>query len=328
MSSEKMKAQWYDRYGQPSEVLGPKEVEVPQPAADEVLVAVHASSAQPLDWHLILGEPRIMRAQLGLRRPRRHIPGGDISGTVEALGSGVSRFQIGDEVFGEVPGGGFAEYAVAKEGHLAPKPANVSFEEAAAVPVAGLTALQGLRDWGGLESGDNVMIIGASGGVGTFAVQVAKTMGATVTAVCSTPNTETARSLGADRVIDYTTEDFAATGDRYDLIFDVAGNRGLRTIRRMLNPDGVYVVVGGGKGGWLDPLPRMLLIKAFSVLGGRRMTFGLERSTPEDLQLMADLLETGQVRSVIDRNYKLEEAAGAVEYVLQGHARGKVVITI
>jgi NADPH:quinone reductase-like Zn-dependent oxidoreductase len=322
-----MKAQWYERYGRPGEVLEAREIEIPQPGPDEVLVAVKASSAQPLDWHLILGEPRIMRLQLGLS-PRRHVPGGDVAGTVDAVGRDVTRLEVGDEVFGEVDGGGFAEYVIAKEAHLAHKPESVSFEEAAAVPVAGLTALQGLRDWGGLQPGDDVLVIGASGGVGTYAVQVAKAMGATVTAVCSTHNVGTARSLGADRVIDYTSEDFTATGERYGLILDIPGGRSLLTMRHMLLPDGVYVQIGGGGGGWLDPLPRLLLVKLMSVLGGRRMTFGLARGNVGDLEVLADWLVGGEVRSVIDRNYKLDEAAEAIDYVLEGHARGKVVVTI
>jgi NADPH:quinone reductase-like Zn-dependent oxidoreductase len=322
-----MKAQWYQRYGPPKDVLEPREIEIPGPGPGEVLIEVRASSAQALDWHLMLGEPRLLRLQFGLRT-RRHVPGGDLAGIVEAVGSGVTRFRVGDEVFGEVDGGGFAEYAVAKEAHLAHKPEGASFEEAAAVPVAGLTALQGLRDWGGLQSGDGVLIIGASGGVGTYAVQIAKAMGATVTAVCSTHNVETAHSLGADRVIDYKRDDFTATDQRYDLIFDVAGTTGLRRMRRMLRPDGVYVQVGGGRGGWLDPLPRLIRLKMVSLLGGRRMTFGVASSNPADLEVMAGLLASGEVRSVIDRNYKLDEAAEAIDYVLQGHARGKVVVTI
>ncbi|MCI0424952.1 MAG: NAD(P)-dependent alcohol dehydrogenase [Actinobacteria bacterium] len=321
-----MKAQYYERYGRPEEVLELREVPRPIAGPGEVLVRVHATSVQALDWHLVLGEPRIMRLQMGLR-PRRHIPGADVAGTVEGVGEGVTRFAVGDVVFGETDGGSLAEYVTASERTLAHKPEGVGFGEAAATPVAGLTALQGLRDWGGFSEGDSVLIIGASGGVGTFAVQIAKSLGAVVTAVCSTHNVETTRSLGAERVIDYTREDFT-TGGPYDMILGVAGSTPLLTLRRMLSPQGTYVGIGGGKGGWLDPIPQLLRIKLVSLLGGRRMTFGLARTTSADLEIMAEMLVKGQVRPVIDRNYKLDEGAEAIAYVLEGHARGKVVLTI
>jgi NADPH:quinone reductase-like Zn-dependent oxidoreductase len=322
-----MKVMWYERYGYPGEVLEPRQVEVPDPGPGEVRIEVRASSVQPLDWHLMTGEPRILRAQMGLRT-RRHVPGGDMAGVVDVVGADVTRFQVGDEVFGEVNGGGLGEYVVAKETHLAHMPESASFEDAAALPVAGLTALQGLSDWGGLQPGHRVLVVGASGGVGTYAVQIAKALGARVTAVCSTPNVANTASLGADEVIDYTKDDFTDTGQRYDVILDMPGNRGLLTMRRLLEPGGTYVMIGGPKGRWISPVPTLITIKLVSVFGGRRMTFGLERTSAEDLKQMADWMSTGQVRSVIDRNYKLAEAADAIAYIGEGHARGKVVVTV
>jgi NADPH:quinone reductase-like Zn-dependent oxidoreductase len=326
--TETMRAQWYERYGRPGGVLESRMIERPSPGPGQVLVKVHATSVQPLDWHLMTGEPRVMRVGMGLRRPSRNIPGADVAGTVESIGEGVTRFRVGDEVLGEVGGGGCAEYLAAPERRLVAKPDSVSFEEAAAVPVAGLTALQGLRDWGRQEAGQEVLIIGASGGVGTYAVQVAKALGARVTGVCSPRNVETARDLGADDVIDYTVSDYAATGRRYDLIFDVAGKKALSALQRLLVPGGTYVGIGGPKGPWVGPLPRVARMKVRSLFASRRMTFGIAAAKQEDLETLADLLGRGVIRSVIDRNYKLDETAAAVEYIGEGHAKGKVVVTI
>lgn len=327
---ETMKAVVYDRYGEPDEVLEMRRVPVPKVGDDEVLVKVHAVAVNPLDWHLHRGKPYFARLSQGLRRPKRSIPGNDVAGTVEAVGEAVTGFRVGDQVFGESPnGGGFAEYVTVSEDGLVTKPERVTFEEAAGVPVAAFTAIQGLRDWGDMRSGDDVLIIGASGGVGTFAVQIAKALGAShVTGVCSTRNVEAARSLGADEVIDYTKADYA-DGDRtYDLIFDVPGNRRLSVLRPLLKPGGKYVLIGGAKGDWLGPIPRILLMLLASATGYMKSGFGVAERSKEDLLLLAEWLETGAMRSVIDRNYKLEEAADAMTYQGTFHARGKIVLTV
>lgn len=327
---ETMRAMVYDRYGEPDEVLEMRQVPVPEVGDDEVLVKVHGVAINPLDWHLHRGKPYFARLSQGLRRPKRSIPGNDVAGTVEAVGEAVTEFQVGDQVFGESPnGGGLAEYVAVSEDGLVAKPENVTFEEAAAVPVAAFTAIQGLRDWGGMRPGDDVLIIGASGGVGTYAVQIAKALGAShVTGVCSTRNVETARSLGADEVVDYTKADYADGERTYDLIFDVPGSRRLSVLRSLLKPNGKYVVIGGAKGDWLGPIPRILLMLLGSATGYMKSGFGVAARSKEDLLLLGEWLETGQIRSVIDHTYKLEEAADAMTHQGTFHARGKIILTV
>lgn len=323
-----MKAWVYERYGKPDEVLELRDVDVPTIGDDQVLVRVVTASVNPLDWHRMTGTPRFGRLSFGLTKPKRNIPGADVAGTVEAVGRGVKRLKPGDEVFGETAGT-FAEYVAVSEKALALKPANVSFEEAAAVPVAGLTALQGLRDWGKMKAGQKVLINGASGGVGTFAVQIARALGAgEVTGVCSTRNVETAGELGADRVIDYTREDFTKTGERYDLVFDGPGNRSFRDLRDILAPGAVYVLIGGPKGGWIQPIPVLVKMKLLAMFNDFEAANDVAESRLDDLQILADWLQSGQVRSVIDRNYKLDEVPDALTYQGDFHATGKVVVTV
>ena len=326
--SEKMRAWTYERYGPPNEVLELGDIAVPKVAGDQVLIRVEAASVNPLDWHLLTGAPRFARLSFGLRQPKRNIPGTDVAGVVEAVGENVTRFQAGDEVFGETAGS-FAEFVTASEQNLAPKPHNISFEQAAAVPVAGLTALQGLRDWGGMQSGQRVLINGASGGVGTFAVQIAKALGAgEVTGVCSTRNVEMARELGADRVIDYTKRDFTRTGDRYDLVLDGPGNRSFRDLRRILAPGAVHVLVGGPKGGWVQPIPTLLKMKTLAMFVDFEAANDTARADADDLKILGDWLGSGEIRSVIDRNYKLDEVPDALAYQGEFHARAKLVVTV
>ncbi len=321
-----MKVIFYERYGAPERVLEQGEIEKPVVGDDQVLVRVQAASVNPLDWHLLTGTPYIVRPDAGLRRPKRNIPGADIAGRVERVGRNVSRFQAGDEVFGEINGGGFAEYVAVPESRLV---ANLALEEAAAIGVAGLTALQGLRDWGGMKAGDKVLINGASGGVGTFAVQVAKALGAEVTAVCSTRNVELVRSLGAEQVVDYTKEDFTRTGQRYDLFLDAVGNRSLLDCRRVLTPDGIYVAVSGPKHRWLGPIPRLLrAMLLFRFSSQRAALFKIAQPNTGDLMFLKELIEAGKVRPVIDQRYQLHEAPEAIRKLGGGHARGKSIIII
>jgi NADPH:quinone reductase-like Zn-dependent oxidoreductase len=326
---ETMKAMVYRRYGEPDEVLEMSEVPVPSFGDKEVLVKVHAVAVNPLDWHLMTGKPAFARLSFGLLRPKRNIPGNDLAGTVEAVGEKVTEFRVGDEVFGEAFEGGLAEYvAVSAEG-LVSKPENVTFEEAASVPVAAFTALQGLRDWGGMEPGGDVLIIGASGGVGTFAVQIARALGAGhVTGVASTRNLERARELGADEVVDYTKDDYAKLDRKYDVIFDGPGNRPVSVYGNLLKPDGTYVLIGGPKGDWLAPLPRLLRLLVGSALGGMNVGNGTARRSRSDLVVLRDWLVSGEIKPVIDRNYKLEEAGDALTYQGTFHAQGKIVITV
>ena len=323
-----MRAWVYEEYGPPDEVLALRDVPVPEINTDQVLVRVRAASVNPLDWHYMTGTPRFARLSFGLRRPKRNTPGADVAGVVEEVGANVTRFQPGDEVFGESIKT-LAEYVAVSDRGLVAKPANISFEEAAAVPVAGLTALQGLRDWGGLAAGMTVLINGASGGVGTYAIQVARALGASeITAVCSTRNVDNARDLGADRAIDYTTEDFTLLGDRYDLVFDGPGNRSLSDLRSVLAPGGTHVLVGGPKGGWVQPIPFLIKMKLASLFLDIRAASGTARRTLDDLEILRGWLETKAIRSVVDRNYKLEEVPEALMYQGTFHAQGKVVITI
>jgi NADPH:quinone reductase-like Zn-dependent oxidoreductase len=313
-------------YGSP-EVLKLEEVERPTPADDEVLVQVVAASLNAADWHLLRGKPVIARLTLGLFTPACKIIGADVAGRVEAIGRNVTQFRPGDEVFGDLAGSGFgglAEYACTNERLLAPKPASLSFEAAAAVPMAAVTALQGLRDEGRLQAGMKVLIHGASGGVGTFAVQLARALGADVTAVCSTRGVELVRSLGAARVIDYTREDFATGPQGYDLIFAAGGDRSLFEYKRALSPTGRYVMAGGST----RQMFQALLLGRWASLGGsRHLGSVLCKPSQADLAFLTTLLEEGTVVPVIDRRFPLSEAAEAMRYLESGHPCGKIVIT-
>lgn len=322
-----MKAVLGRRYG-PPDVLQLEEVEKPSLVEDRVLVKVFAASVNPADWHSMKGG--IARLFGGLRRPKDPRVGTDIAGRVEAVGSKVTRFKPGDEVFGACPGG-FAEYASAREDRLTLKPPNRSFEEAASVPIAGTTALQGLRDKGHIKPGQKVLVNGASGGVGTFAVQIAKSFGAEVTGVCSTRNLATARSIRADHVIDYTREDFTGNGQRYDLIFDVVGNHSVAGYKRALNPKGACVIAGVGFPSLSVSrlLGHLILSPLRSKFGDKKVGFmGIAKFNPKDMDYLSELLGSGKVVPVIDRQYPLGETAEAMRYLGEGHARGKVVITV
>jgi NADPH:quinone reductase-like Zn-dependent oxidoreductase len=321
-----MKAIVYERYGGP-EVLRLAELGKPVPAADQVLVRVQAASVNPLDWHFMRGEPYIVRLMAGLRRPREQRLGRDLAGVVEAVGSQMTAFQPGDRVFG-ADTGAFAEFACATVSTLARMPENLSFEEAAAVPVAALTALQALRDKGNLQTGQRVLVNGASGGVGSFAVQIAMALGARVTAVTSTRNLEWDGRLGAERMIDYTREDFTAGPADYDLLLDCVGTRGLRDRLRVLKPGGSLVVVGGKPGNWIGPLAGMAKVLALGPFVRQKLTGMLARINAADLEVLCSMLASGAVRPVLDRAYPLAETAEAIRYLEQGHARGKVVIHV
>ena len=312
-------------YG-PPDVLERQEVERPVPGEGEVLIQVRAAAANPLDWHFMRGEPYVMRVQSGLRRPKVETRGVDVAGVVETVGAGVTALAPGDEVFGWCKGA-FAEYARAGADQFLPKPENLTFEAAAAVPIAALTALQGLRDEAEVRAGETVLINGASGGVGTFAVQIAKSFGADVTGVCSTRNLELVRSLGADHVVDYTETDFARGDRRYDVVFDLVGNRSLSALRRALAPDGRLVLSGGEGGPWLGPLGLMARAALANPFTSQRLGSFLSRETREDLETLADLLGSGAVTPVVDRTYPLAETAEAIRYLETGRARGKVVVT-
>jgi NADPH:quinone reductase-like Zn-dependent oxidoreductase len=321
-----MKAIVHDRYGRP-DVLELREVDTPVPEDDQVLVRVHASSVNPVEWYGVTG-PYFARIGNGLRRPKDPTVGADFAGRVEAVGRDVEEFQPGDEVFG-VSGASWAEYACAPAERLGPKPANLSFEEAAAVPVAAITALQALRDKGRVQPGQKVLINGASGGVGTFAVQLAKSFGADVTGVCSTRNLELVRSLGADRVVDYTQDDFTKSGERHDVMLDIAGSRSFLDFRRVLTSEAIVVLVGGRmtyRG--LGPLPHLLGTILKSTGRSQTVAFFVAKVTTEDLGVLRELLESGDVRPVIDRKYPLSAAPEALAYLGERHARGKVVITV
>ena len=322
-----MKAIVYHRYGSP-DVLKCEDIERPTPKDNEVLVKVRAASANPIDWHFMRGTPYFMRLMTGLRKPKITTAGVDVAGEVEAIGRKVTRFKPGDEVFGTCRGA-FAEYACLSESASDAKPNNMSFEQAASVPVAALTALQALRDKGHIQTGQKLLVNGAAGGVGTFAVQIAKSFGADVTGVCSTRNVDMVRSIGADRVIDYTYQDFTETGERYDVILDCIGNHSLSAFRRVLNPKGTYIAAGGPTGRWMiGPLVRSLAALVLSGFVTQKFVMILARASKEDLCITRQLLEAGKVTPVIDRRYRLSEVREAISYLEEGHARGKVIITL
>jgi NADPH:quinone reductase-like Zn-dependent oxidoreductase len=324
-----MKAIVQDRYGS-ADVLELGDVDMPVPKDDEVLLRVHAAGVEPGVWHLMTGMPYLVRLLgYGLRRPKVRVRGRDVAGRVEAVGKDVTEFRPGDEVFG-ICEGSFAEYACARADKLVPKPANLTFEQAAVVPISGLTALQGVRDRGQVQPGQRVLVIGAAGGVGSFAVQLAKAFGAEVTGVCSTTKADLVRSIGADQVIDYTREDFADGTRHWDLILDTAGNRPLSQLQRALTPKGTLVLVGGEGGGrWLGGFERQLFWAPMrSPFVGQKLRSLASKERKEDLQTLRELIEAGKVTPVIDRTYPLAEAPEAIRYLAQGHPRGKVAVTV
>ncbi|MBI5298664.1 MAG: NAD(P)-dependent alcohol dehydrogenase [Chloroflexi bacterium] len=319
-----MKAIVYEKYGSP-DVIQLKDVEKPTPKDDEVLIKIHAASVNAYDWHFLTADIFLIRFMGGgLLKPKNTRLGADMAGRIEAVGKSIKQFQPGDEVFGMVKGS-FAEYTCAPENALALKPVNTSFDEAAAIPMAAITALQGLRDEGQIRAGQKVLINGASGGVGTFAVQIAKSFGAEVTAVCSTRNLEQARSIGADHVIDYTKEDFTKNGQQYDLVFAANGYHSLSAYKRALTPKGIYIMAGGSMA---QIFQSMLMGSMMSETGGRKMSGVSAKRNQDDLVFIQELFEAGKVKSIIDRQYPLSEAAEALRYLGAGHARGKVVISV
>jgi NADPH:quinone reductase-like Zn-dependent oxidoreductase len=324
-----MKAVIQDRYGS-ADVLEFRDIDRPVPAADEVLVRVRAASVNAYDWHLMHGDPVIGRTMMGLRRPKAPVRGRDFAGVVEAVGSGVTGLRPGDEVYGEADGA-FAEFVCAKDSMVGPKPADLTFEQAAAIPLAGNTALIGLRDVARLQRGHSVLVNGASGGVGTFAVQLAKAYGAEVTAVCSTRNVELVRSLGADHVIDYKLEDFTRGGRRYDVVLDLVGNHSLAGFRRALTPTGTLVLSGGGVyegGSVVGPMGLFFRRRLAAPFSRQRLLELPARQTRANLAALRELAESGKIAPVVERTYPLSEAAEAIRYVEVEHARAKVVVTV
>ncbi|MEO7208074.1 MAG: NAD(P)-dependent alcohol dehydrogenase [Steroidobacteraceae bacterium] len=323
-----MSAIVYRCYGG-AEVLKLEQIAKPASADDRILVKVHAASVNPLDWHYMQGKPYVMRAAAGLGKPDSILMGADFAGTVESVGKNVTRFKPGDEVFGDRDGA-FGEYvSVPENGAMALKPGNMNMEQAAAVPIAGMTALQALRDKGKVQSGQKVLINGASGGVGTFAVQIAKTYGVEVTGVCSTRNLEMVKSIGADHVIDYTKEDFTQGSARYDLIIDNVGNHTLSELRHVLTPKGRLVSVGGpSDNAWLGPLATSINVYFVAPFVSQKLLFMLAQANQDDLNVLRDLMQAGKLTPVIDRRYKLVETAQAISYLERGHARGKVIIAV
>jgi NADPH:quinone reductase-like Zn-dependent oxidoreductase len=327
---ETMKAIVQEEYGSvPEDVLRLEEIDKPTIGEDEVLVRVAAAGVDRGVWHLMAGLPYLVRlAGYGLRTPKTSVRGMDVAGTVEAVGQDVTAVEPGDEVFG-IADGSFAEYAVAPAGKVAPKPVNLSFEQAAAVPVSALTALQGLRDHAKVQAGQKVLVVGASGGVGTFAVQIAKAFGAEVTGVCSTAKVDMVRAIGADHVLDYTREDFADGQHRYDVILDIGGNRRLSDLRRSLVPEGRLVIVGGETDGrWLGGTDRQLRALLLSPLVSQKLVTFVSSENSEDLMVLRDLIESGQMAPVMDTTYPLSEVPAAIRHLTEGQARGKVVITV
>ena len=328
--SNPMKAIVYCDYGLTNLKL--EDVEKPTPNDDQILIKVRAASVNPYDWHFVEGTPKIMRVMgVGLRKPKDTRLGVDFAGTVEAVGKNVTQFKPGDDVFGG-KGGAFAEYVCRRaQGAVALKPVNITFEQAAAVNIAGITALQALRDKGKVQPGQKVLINGASGGVGTFAVQIAKSFGADVTGVCSTRNVDLVRSLGADHVIDYTKEDFAKGAERYDVILDNVPNHSLSECRHILSPKGKYVMIGGGGPNdtrWVGPFGRVIHALILSPFFSQEMGMMMADPSQKDLTVLGDMMQSGKVKAIIDRTYKLSEVPAAIAYLEQGHARGKVVITL
>jgi len=327
-----MKAIVYHSYGSP-DVLRCEEIDKPVAADNEVLIKVRAASVNPLDWKLMKGGPFLVRILLGLGKPKMRRPGVDVAGEVEAVGRNVTQFKPGDQVFGTCVGA-FAEYATSAsvfgmKSTLVIKPENVTFEQAASAPVAALTALQGLRDKGRIQAGQKILINGAAGGVGTFAVQLARLFGANVTGVCSTANVDMVRSIGADRVIDYTQDDFTKDRESYDLFLDCIGNHSLSACRRILNPKGILVMIGApDDSGVIDLVARMIGALVWSWFGTRKMVFFIARMNREDLATVGEFMATGKVTPVIDKRYRLTDAREALRYMEKGHARGKVVITL
>ncbi len=326
-----MKAVVYTRYGSP-EVLEIRDIKKPVPNDDQVLIKVRAASVNPLDWHYMRGTPYIFRiGEIGLRRPKVPRLGVDLAGQVEAVGKNVTQFKPGDEVFGGKTGA-FAEYVCARADRaVVLKSVNMTFEQAASVPIAGITALQGLRDKGKVQPGQKVLINGASGGVGTFAVQIAKSFGADVTGVCSTRNLDLVRSIGADHVIDYTKEDFTKGDERYDIILDNVGNQPLSGFRHALKPKGICVMIGGGgpnDAGFIGPMARPIQALLLSPFISQKMGMFIAELTKQDLTILRDLMQAGKVTPVIDRTYRLSQVREAIRYLEEGHARGKVVITV
>ena len=326
-NGESMKAIVHRCYGSP-DVLELAAIEKPAPADNEVLVKVKAASVNPLDWHFMRGTPYLMRLASGLGSPKQIRLGVDFAGTVEAVGKNVRQFRPGDEVFGGKTGA-FAEYlTVAEDSGIVLKPHNVSYEQAASVGIGGITALQALRDRGQLKAGQKVLINGASGGVGTFAVQIAKSMGAEVTGVCSARNADMVRSLGADRVIDYTSEDYTESGEHYDLIVDMVGNHSLSQNRKVMTPEGIFIIIGGGKGDWIGPFVNPFKAMLYSPFVGQQLGMMISEMRKDDLGVLADMLASGEIVPVIDRRYPLREVAAAIRYSEEGHARGKIVINL
>ncbi|MBS4219496.1 NAD(P)-dependent alcohol dehydrogenase [Bacillus sp. FJAT-49711] len=322
-----MKAIICDKYGSP-DVLELKEIKKPLPTDNQVLVKVHTASLNFGNLVLLKGKPFLARFAFGLTRPKYSIPGGDIAGTVEAVGKDIKLFQVGDKVFGDLSccgWGGLAEYAAVPEHAIALKPTNISFEEAAATPMASVTALQGLRDKGKIKSGQKVLIYGASGGVGTFAVQIAKSFGAEVTGVCSTRNIKILRSIGVDHIIDYTKDDFTKDEERYDLILGVNGSNSISAYKRVLKPNGHFVHVGGSESQYFQTL---FLGPFISIAGNKKISNLLQRANQKDLNHVKELLETSKIKPIIDKRYKLSEVPEAFKYFQGGHAQGKVIITV
>ncbi len=320
-----MRAVVHNVYGSP-DVLEIQEIDKPDVTDDGVLVRVRAASINPVDWYGVTGKPYVARIQGGLSKPKSNRLGVDFAGTVEAVGKDFTQFRLGDEVFG-ARNGALAEYVCVRDAVVL-KPANLTFDQAAAVPVAALTALQGLRDKGRIRQGQKVLINGASGGVGTFAVQIAKVLGAEVTGVCSTRNVDLVRSLGADHVIDYTKEDFTLGDRRYDLMLDNAGSRSWSEIKRVLNPKSTLVIVGAPKGnGFIGPLSHIVKVRLAAIHGSRKVMFFIAKLNRADMMVMRELLESGKVTPVVDKRYEMSEVADAFRYLGEGHARGKVVLT-
>jgi NADPH:quinone reductase-like Zn-dependent oxidoreductase len=323
-----MRAIVQDRYGA-ADVLELRDIEKPEVGDDDVLVRVCAAGVDQGVWHLMAGLPYLVRIMgFGFRTPKNPVRGEDLAGRVEAAGRNVTQFEPGDEVFG-AGHGTFAEFALAKESHLVRKPPSLAFEQAAAVPTSALTALQGLRDHGGVQAGQRVVVVGAAGGVGSFAVQIAKALGAQVTGVCSTGKVETVRSLGADHVIDYTREDFTASGGRWDVILDIAGNRPLSRLRRALTPKGTLVLVGGEKGDrWIGGMHRQIGAVTLSPFVSQNLRMFIATVRREDLEFLAELIEGGRLTPLVDRSFPLAQVPDAIRYLREGRVQGKVVITV